>query len=91
MIPSFNYSTLIFRKSPTVECASEEDIFETFRVEGTEEASVGRLVNHLWSVGIRADDPRLSKSKDLFKQHDNQLNGLNDVRQYRLGKEEFIE
>lgn len=68
---------------------TEEQIYEHFRVPGTEEGSIGQLRHQLKTVGLRMSDPRLQETYSIMKQLENERNGNDDVRAYRLQKELF--
>ncbi|CAD5218157.1 unnamed protein product [Bursaphelenchus okinawaensis] len=70
-------------------CAPEDVVYDLFKVPGKDEASIGRLVSVLKSLGLREDDPRLIPTMEKIKEYDHNMNDDFDVKRYRLPRDQF--
>jgi hypothetical protein len=80
-------------KSYEYKTTSAEDlVFDLFKAQGNkEEASIGKLISVLRSFGLKEDDPRLRQTMDKIRDYDQMNEEDNDVRHYRLNRNQFKE
>uniref|UniRef100_A0AC34FBB4 Glutaminase n=1 Tax=Panagrolaimus sp. ES5 TaxID=591445 RepID=A0AC34FBB4_9BILA len=80
-------------KSYEYKTTSAEDlVFDLFKAQGPkEEASIGKLLSVLRSFGLKEDDPRLKNTMDKIRDYDLMNEEDNDVRHYRLNRNQFKE
>uniref|UniRef100_A0A0K0D082 EF-hand_14 domain-containing protein n=1 Tax=Angiostrongylus cantonensis TaxID=6313 RepID=A0A0K0D082_ANGCA len=73
----------------------EDAIFEMFKIPGKNQASIGRLLTILKSLGLRMDDPRLKSMmrhlKEIEKQEEAKTNEVTEPKRWKLNKELFKE
>uniref|UniRef100_A0AC35U7C6 Glutaminase n=1 Tax=Rhabditophanes sp. KR3021 TaxID=114890 RepID=A0AC35U7C6_9BILA len=69
----------------------EDLVYDLFKVQNKDEASMGKLLSVLRSFGIRDDDPRMKQTFQLMNQFEAESNEDCDFRHYRLNRTKFRE
>jgi glutaminase len=72
--------------------SAEDVVYDLFKVPNKDEASIGRLLSVLRSMGLNESDPRLIPTIQKIREHDNTTKDDDewmDVKRYRLPREEF--
>ncbi|CAJ0587237.1 unnamed protein product, partial [Mesorhabditis spiculigera] len=73
----------------------DDIIFDLFKLPGTNEASVGKLITVLKGLGLRRDDPRLkemmSRVRTFTKMEEELNHETKDPNHWKLSREQFCE
>ncbi|CAJ0932298.1 unnamed protein product, partial [Mesorhabditis belari] len=73
----------------------EDIVFDLFKLNGTNEASIGKLITVLKGLGLRRDDPRLKemmlKLRTFTKLEEELNHEMRDPNHWKLPKDQFIE
>ncbi|KAI6234670.1 Glutaminase [Aphelenchoides fujianensis] len=68
----------------------EDVVYDLFKIPNSEEeASIGKLLAVLKSLGLREQDPRLAPMMAKISEFEAKMSDETDIRRYRLPKEQF--